>query len=118
MQSTFYNIEPKDMHELIANEKERIKWETRYTNLEVIREGSREEGKVLYGVLPKFHNYFADVMIKQRDFLIKAYSIKDGLGKGKYLNIASSLELPDVPHKLDYVRATLHLNAAVVEKNP
>ena len=63
MKSTFYNIEPDDMFELISNEHERIKWETRFRNIKIIRDGEKEEGRVIWCLSPKLPNMLAEAII-------------------------------------------------------
>ena len=60
-------------------------------------------------------------VVAQREILVKAFTIPNGFGEGKHVNIAGSIEHEKKPIGggfFDYVRGQLHLMSIVVDKNP
>ena len=62
-----------------------MKWEVRYKNVKIIE--THEDGTmIIYGELFKIPSPF-DKVIWPRNFIMKGFSIKDGFGEGRHINI-------------------------------
>ena len=119
MESIFPNIEPSDFWKLMTSEEDRIKWDKRYINAKVLGHNDAEGSTILHACSNRPPG--GGLVIAQRDFVIEAFRCKDGLGEGRNIAIGCTVEHAEAPPAngwFDYVRATVHLQAGLVEKNP
>ena len=85
MVQTFPNIDPDSMFELISDNEQRIKWEVRYCNVNIVEK--QDDGMmVIYGEMAPIPPPF-DKVIWPRNFILKGISVKDGCGEGRHINI-------------------------------
>ena len=117
MEMTFPHIDHETFFELMTNFDERQKWDSRWEKLEVLERDDAQKCGVVYMISPKP----PIPVVTQREIILKTFTIPNGLGDGKHIQIAKSVEHASKPQGegyFDYVRGNLHLMALIVEKNP